>query len=241
MIAAPAPTPVEDLPLEPTVARQVAPEPYAPRPPDAKTLARDSIRAYPVLLRITFFPVWLSAEAYAIGCVGERWPAKAGGLVAAVFVALLSGALWLGAAQHLASKIAPKAFAQTIVDGDTLKLGGTTYRLWGIDAPESKQWCGDYPAGIQAGATLQSLIAGKTVACDPKTTDRYGRTVAICRADGVDLGRVLVRRGMAWAFTRYSLDYVAEETLARAEHLGIHARACTSAWEWRAEKRGSGQ
>jgi len=30
--------------------------------------------------------------------------------------------------------------AQTVTDGDTIKLDGTTYRLWGIDAPETKQW-----------------------------------------------------------------------------------------------------
>ena len=37
------------------------------------------------------------------------------------------------------------AAAQTITDGDTIKLNGTTWRLWGIDAPESRQWCGHYP------------------------------------------------------------------------------------------------
>jgi endonuclease YncB( thermonuclease family) len=33
------------------------------------------------------------------------------------------------------------AFAEPIrvVDGDTLKIDGVTYRLWGIDAPESGQ------------------------------------------------------------------------------------------------------
>ena len=37
--------------------------------------------------------------------------------------------------------------AQTITDGDTLKQGGVTYRLWGIDAPEAKQVCPDgWPA-----------------------------------------------------------------------------------------------
>src|SRR5712664_891369 len=70
--------------------------------------------------------------------------------------------------------------AQSVVDGDTIKLGGTTYRLWGIDAPESKQWCGDYPAGPIATAMLEMLIKGKTVVCEPKTTDRDGRTFAIC-------------------------------------------------------------
>jgi endonuclease YncB( thermonuclease family) len=33
------------------------------------------------------------------------------------------------------------AFAESVrvVDGDTLKVDGVTYRLWGIDAPESGQ------------------------------------------------------------------------------------------------------
>ena len=40
----------------------------------------------------------------------------------------------------LLSTVAP---ARTITDGDTLKQGGITYRLWGIDAPEAKQVCAD--------------------------------------------------------------------------------------------------
>ena len=40
--------------------------------------------------------------------------------------------------------LATPVFAQTAIDGDTIKLDGTTYRLWGIDAPESKQACGGW-------------------------------------------------------------------------------------------------
>jgi endonuclease YncB( thermonuclease family) len=79
--------------------------------------------------------------------------------------------------------------------------------------------------------------AGKTVVCDPKTTDRYGRTVAICRADGVDLGRTTVELGMAWAFVRYSRDYVEAETQAKAENLGVHGWKFEPAWDWRAHQR----
>lgn len=44
--------------------------------------------------------------------------------------------------------LALPAVAQVVtVDGDTLRLNGATYRLFGIDAAESRQWCGDYPAG----------------------------------------------------------------------------------------------
>lgn len=128
--------------------------------------------------------------------------------------------------------------AQTVTDGDTIKFNGTTYRLWGIDAPETKQWCGDYPAGFLATATLETLVKGRgTVICEPKDVDRYGRTVAICRVDGRDLGKAMVQLGMAWAFTRYSGDYVEEETSARKERIGLHAHDCAPAWEWRATHR----
>jgi hypothetical protein len=40
---------------------------------------------------------------------------------------------------------------------------------------------------------------------------------------------------MAWAFVRYSRDYVEQEALARAENLGIHAYRCEAAWDWRAQ------
>src|SRR5262245_1415530 len=117
---------------------------------------------------------------------------------------------------------ATAAFSQTVVDGDTIKLNGSTWRLWGIDAPESKQWCGDYPAGVQATAVLGKLVKGHAVSCEHRDTDRYGRSVGICKADGSDLGAAMVRLGMAWAFVRYSRDYVDQEAKARAEKLGVH-------------------
>src|SRR5689334_6051830 len=85
-------------------------------------------------------------------------------------------------------------FAQTITDGDTLKQGGVTYRLWGIDAPELHQTCVDgWAAGHLAASRLQALTAGRQVVCQEKDRDGYGRTVAICRASGEDLGALMVR------------------------------------------------
>jgi endonuclease YncB( thermonuclease family) len=90
---------------------------------------------------------------------------------------------------------------------------------------------------MMATETLEMLVRDKTVVCEPKTTDRYGRTVGICRADGEDLGRTMVQLGMAWAFVRYSRDYVDVETQAKAENLGVHAWTCEPAWDWRAHQR----
>ncbi|MPZ33034.1 MAG: hypothetical protein GEV13_18925 [Rhodospirillales bacterium] len=128
--------------------------------------------------------------------------------------------------------------AQNVTDGDTLKQGGVIYRLWGIDAPEAKQVCPDgWPAGSLATTRLKALTAGRSIVCQEKDRDRYGRIVAICRASGEDLGAIMVREGLAWAFVRYSRDYVGEYAKAAAERRGVHAHGCVPAWEWRARQR----
>lgn len=125
-----------------------------------------------------------------------------------------------------------------VVDGDTIKLGGTTYRLWGVDAPESRQVCTDgWAAGVEATRKLEELVKGQTVECEYRDRDRHGRTVALCRANGADVGEAMIRAGLAWAFTRYSRDYVEQEKAAIANHAGVHAHDCEKAWDWRAQRR----
>jgi len=138
----------------------------------------------------------------------------------------------------IALAIASPAIGQTVTDGDTLKLNGAVYRLWGIDAPEAQQTCPDgWPAGRLATTKLQELVKGRAVACEAKDRDQYGRTVAICRTAGEDLGALMVREGMAWAFMRYSSDYVGQEANAKAAQRGVHGHGCAPAWEWRAQQR----
>jgi endonuclease YncB( thermonuclease family) len=135
---------------------------------------------------------------------------------------------------------ASSAFAESVrvVDGDTLKIDGVIYRLWGIDAPEATQPCADgWPAGRTATEHLRALIGDRHVTCEPRTLDRYGRTLALCRADGRELGADMVADGHAWAFVRYSRDYVEEEREAAAMRAGIHGHTCEPAWQWRSERR----
>lgn len=146
--------------------------------------------------------------------------------------------MWALVAGVAAVLLADPIAAQTVVDGDTIKLDSTTYRIWGIDAAETKQVCADgWMAGKEATAAMLDLVKGHTITCEEKTKDRYGRTVALCRAHGDDLGAAMVRAGMAWAFTRYSSDYVGQEREAIGAKLGVHAHDCEKPWEWRGRKR----
>jgi endonuclease YncB( thermonuclease family) len=47
----------------------------------------------------------------------------------------------------------------------------------------------------------------------------------------------MVSAGMAWAFTRYSSDYVGQEKQAIGAHRGVHAHDGEKAWDWRSQQR----
>ena len=129
-----------------------------------------------------------------------------------------------------------------VIDGDSLVVNGVEVRLHGIDAPELRQRCktaggAPYPCGRRAKAYLARLTRGKTVRCRRVTTDRYGRMVAICEADGADIGRQMVRAGWAVAYVRYSRAYVADERAARQARAGMHAGRFVPPAVWRKAHR----
>ena len=90
-----------------------------------------------------------------------------------------------------------------VVDGDTLEIRGTKIRLYGSDAPESGQLCRrtgkDYRCGSQAAA-LDDRIAQRSVRCEERDVDRYGRTAAGCFVGSVSLNDELVKQGWAVAY-----------------------------------------
>lgn len=125
------------------------------------------------------------------------------------------------------------AASQTVVVGDVVKVDGKAYRLWGIDALEPQQQCADgWAGGAAAKLSLYELVRDHQVACQPKGTDHNGRIIAVCHADGVDLGAAMISLGLARAHTRDNSDYVEREASAKAAKLGIHKHDCIKAWQW---------
>lgn len=115
-----------------------------------------------------------------------------------------------------------------VIDGDTFDVGGQRVRLHGVDAPEADQVCvtqegKDWLCGGWVMRVTYDRYEGRRARCTIVDTDRYGRAVARCRARGGDMGAWLVRNGMAFAYLRYSRDYVELEKEAALMDRGLHA------------------
>jgi endonuclease YncB( thermonuclease family) len=124
-----------------------------------------------------------------------------------------------------------------VIDGDSLIVAGVEIRLYGIDAPEYRQYCfrrgRPWACGVDATRTLRALIASRPVACRAREEDRYGRTVASCAVDGSDLGAAMVAGGHAVAYGAYPL----EESAARNAGRGIWSSTFDPPAAWRAKHR----
>ncbi len=147
----------------------------------------------------------------------------------------------IGAVMALAIGIGAVSAEIKIVDGDTFDLGETRYRLNGIDAPEVGQSCLDargqaWRCGRAAMDALYDLTIGKKIACSVVEADQYERAIAICTANGLDLGEAMVRQGYAWAFTTYSDRYVDVEKAARLTESGIWQGKAEPPWVYRAAR-----
>jgi len=102
----------------------------------------------------------------------------------------------------------------TVVDGDTIRTNGQLYRLVGFDTPESgpRARCGRERSLADAATNrLRQLVANSQTAlepvpcsCPPATEGtrecNYGRLCAVLRAEGRDVGTILISEGLARAY-----------------------------------------
>ena len=89
-----------------------------------------------------------------------------------------------------------------IWDGDTLRLGMTSeaeaIRILNIDTPEIEGKCSyEIDLAFQAKARLGEILEGQPVEIVRDSVDRYGRTLAVLRINGRDVGDQLVAEGLA--------------------------------------------
>ena len=99
------------------------------------------------------------------------------------------------------SKCGPStAEVDYVVDGDTSALGGgTKIRLLLVDTPETTKGKNDC-YGKEATDFTVSRVAGRKIDLsydEGACTDRYGRTLAYVKTDGVELNTELAKQGFA--------------------------------------------
>ena len=109
-------------------------------------------------------------------------------------------------------------------------------RLAEVDAPERPQ------PHIQASRrNLDSLCRDRPVEIRKVRADRYGRTVARVRCDGVNVSWRQVEDGLAWCYPRYlrhAADCLPREQAARESKKGLWNEPNPQApREFRAEKQ----
>ncbi|WP_424812068.1 thermonuclease family protein [Roseococcus sp. YIM B11640] len=128
--------------------------------------------------------------------------------------------------------------AVRIVDGDTIRLGERTLRLYGVEAPERGQFCTNaqgqlYDCGTAAAAGLARLVGDRNIACRVQGRDRFGRALGVCHAGGTELNRALVAEGWALADAGAIPALVPVEAEARAAQRGLWSGGFEPPAHWR--------
>ena len=109
------------------------------------------------------------------------------------------------------------------VDGRTVRVGETVYRLAGIDAPDPGQFCFNtqndawVPCGSISREALAEFLRGKGVSCARTGEGADGVPLAECFRDGLSVNRLMVRYGMAMS----APSFEDEQSKARQKSAGL--------------------
>jgi endonuclease YncB( thermonuclease family) len=133
----------------------------------------------------------------------------------------------------------------TIVDGDTLQVGGEVIQLYGIDAPELGQMCdrdGELqPCGVEAALALRKMItlSASSFHCLPwgDGADRSeAPPVRVCEVGHEDVGLVMLHGGYSVALPGSFPGYIEAQEVARQAGLGVWHSDFVMPWQWRQDQ-----
>lgn len=124
-----------------------------------------------------------------------------------------------------------------VIDGDTLEIRGERLRLFALDTPEIGQpWWDEngehQDAGHLAREALLELVEGRRLSAKVLREDQYGRSIAIVKVDGRDIGHKLVSRGLAFA-SPGSNRYRRAQTSAKRRKKGFWQGDLQMPWDYR--------
>lgn len=115
-----------------------------------------------------------------------------------------------------------------------------------------------YDCGTEATRALRCLVAGKSLRCERKGTDRFGRALARCFVDEtqslfsvipflrdsgsasggpIDVGEWMLRRGHAVSYLGFTTKYLEAESAAKREQRGIWGGEFELPEMWRSKRR----
>lgn len=132
-----------------------------------------------------------------------------------------------------------KAF---IIDGDTLKINGTKIRLAGVDAPEISQKCKSHGhienCGEIVKLRLVQVTANEDTICYSHGKDFYGRILAECYVNDININKWLLREGLAvYYYNKDFKSYKILETLAKQEKIGLWDSEFQNPKDYRKQKK----
>ena len=133
-----------------------------------------------------------------------------------------------------------------VIDGDTIRIDKKKIRLFGIDAPEQKQFCKkiflsissisfkkNYPCGQISTNFLKKKIDNKMISCKSIGIDRYKRHIAECFKGKKNINIFMVQNGQAVAYRKYSPKFISYENNAKKEKLGLWSGTFEMPWVYR--------
>ncbi len=183
-----------------------------------------------IVLLVASLPLLSSVTGLRVPSLGIS-PGMAVGAVAAV--ALAAGGTWFATKSKtrlaavtshlpLVGGAKPLEGRARAVGGDQLRIGDTTVRLAGVEAPLPQARCGgNRRCGTAAETALGRLVNGRNVTCKLSGTDSTGRQLATCLRGDADIGAELVRKGHVFAESGLFSSYAGLEREARNAKAGI--------------------